>query len=390
MKSQNSEQNQTNATGAVDIVAEANYSPLSETYNQQFRSWRNRETNDYAFRCRKREKEAVYVESKGYHAPDPATEERRAMIRVNMAIGMAMLVYLLLENLLTFVLMGAVQLVGFDVGYSYSDGTVYGHQTTVLVILMLQTLLKYLIPLLMLRATFRMPRRVGYHWKLDAPREMPASLAVTLVVFAITNTWLLFSPANILSSSTLGTAYYTVSYMRPAYQMIYMLFQLLVVSIFTELLVHGEILHVLRQFGDWYAVIMTALLSVCMSHGHVTVLMELTFSIVAGIAVLRSGSLLPSIVNRIVYHVLLFVMFALEISPNRVLHHYRPLLMLAILLIGALGCAILIRPSKNNPALLKQKHYLTIRERLRIIMHLGPLSIIFCLCIVLMLIEVFF
>ncbi len=389
MKNQNLEQNQKNVTDTVDIVTEANYSPLSETYNQQFRAWRNRETNDYAFRCRKREKEAVYVESKGYHAPNPAAEERRAMIRINMAIGMAMLVYLLLENLLTFVLMGMVQLAGFHVGYSYSDGTVYGHQTTVLVILMIQTLLKYLIPLLMLRVTFRMPRRVGYHLKLDAPREMPTSLAVTLAVFAVTNTWLLFSPANILSASTLGTAYYTVSYMRPAYQIVYMLFELLVVGIFTELLVHGEMLHALRQFGDWYAVIMTALLSVCMTHGHVTILMELTFSIVSGVAVLRSGSLLPSMINRIVYHVLLFAMFALEISPNRVMHQYRPLLMLAVFLVGALGCILLIHPSKYNPALLKQKQYLSMRERIRILMHLGPLSIIFCLCIVLMLIEVF-
>ena len=47
--------------------------------------------------------------------------------------------------------------------------------------------------------------------------------------------------------------------------------------------------------------------------------MELTFSIVSGIAVLRSGSLIPSIFCRMLYHVMLFGLFAMEIWPNQTL-----------------------------------------------------------------------
>lgn len=390
MKKIDRKNSETQKPDTVDVVADSNYNTVSEEYNQLFRTWRNDETNEYAFRCQKREKEATYVEGKGYHDIDPAVEERNTMLRINVVLGMAMLYYLLIENLLTAVLMGVAQLMGLDVGYCYSDGTVYGNQTAVLIILMLKTLLKYLVPLLIFRFSFRMPRRVAYRLKPEEPREIPASLAVTLVVFVVTNIWLLFSSANLLSLSTLGDAYYAVSYMRPAYQAIYLIFELFMVSILKEVVFHGEMLHVLRQFGDWYAVILTAILTACATHSYVTLLMELTMSIVTGIAVLRSSSLLPSILDQLVYHVLLFTLFYLEISPNRILHTYRPLMMCVVLLAGVILCFTVIRPTEKSPALLPQKHYLSGRERIQTLLRFGPLTIIFCLCVILMVIEVVF
>ena len=372
----------------VDVVADSNYSIISPEYNKAFRAWRNNEKNEYAFRCRKREGEAVYVEGVGYHAQDPAAEERRAMIRINMIIGIGMLFYLLIEHLLPAILMSLVHLLGVDVSYCYSDGTVYGNQMVVLVILMLKTLLKYLVPICIFRRSFRMPRQVAYHLKPVVPRDVPISTFVTLVVFAVANVWLLFSPINVLRTSTLGSAYYTVSYMDHSYQIIYLLFELLMVCVMQEVLIHGDMLHVLRQFGDWHAIILTAFMAVCMTPSYATALMELTFAIVSGISVIRSGSLLVPILNRILYHLLLFLFFIMEIWPNQVLYSYRLLMMLGILLIGILGCLLLIRPSKQNPALMPQKHYISGKERIRLLFHMGPLAIIFFLCALLMVIEV--
>lgn len=390
MKLKNLKRSNAPAPEIVDVVADSNYGTVSEAYNTAFRKWRNREENNYAFRCRKRQNEAVYVEGKGYHEPDPAAEERRAMIQAHMIIGIALFAYLLIENLLTAMLMGIAQIIGLDVGYCYSDGTVYGNQTAVLVILIIKSVLKYLVSLLIIRHSFRMPRRVAYHLKLDAPQEFPATIAVTLIVFAVTNVWLLFSPINFLSHSTLGEAYYTVSYMKPSYQIIYLAFELLFVSICKELLLHGEMLHVLRQFGDWYAIILTAIVSICVSHSCTTILMELTFTIVSGIAVLRSGSLLPSICCRILYHAMLFGIFWIEIDQSHLLLDYRPLFMLVVLTLGIILCLLSIRPTRKNPALLQQRRYLSTKERIYTAMHLGPLCIVFFLCMILMIIEVIF
>lgn len=374
----------------IDIVADANYNTISEEYNRALRSWRSNEENEYVFRCRRTAKEHTYVEGVGYHSPDPAAEERRALLRICMVIGLSILIYLLLENLFVYILVTAVKAFGIDVGYSYSDNAVYGPEIAVLGILMLQTFIKYLVPILIFHKTFRMPRRVAFHLKPDVPREFPISVSVTLIVFAAINMWTLFSPTNLLSSSTLGTAYYAVSYMQPKYQIIYLAYETIMVSVLSELLLHGEMFHVLRQFGDWFAILLTAVISACVTHSIVTVLMDLTFATVVGISVLRSGSLLPAFVDRILFHTLLFVFFWLRLLPYENSNEIRTFLMLLLLFAGILGCILLIRPTKSNPALLTQKHYLSGKERIETIIHASPLFIIFLLCLALMLIEVIF
>lgn len=384
-------QNRTaNSASAVDVIEEFDYRNHADSYNDALKQWRKNENNDYVFRCRKRAREAVYVEGKGYHAPTPAIEERRAIIRINIVLGVGILSYLLIETLLSVILMGVFQLLGIDVGYTYSDSTFYGNQTAVLVILMLESLLKYLVPILIFHLFFKMPLRVGCRIRPHVAMEIPASAAITMAVFAVTNFWLLFSSANILSYSTLGTAYYAVSYMRPLYQSIYLLYELLIITSLTEVMLHGEAFHVLRQFGDWFAVLVTTVLAVCAAHSLVTMMMELTFSLVTGVAVLRSGSLLPAMGNRILYRILLFLLFGLEISPSRTLYRFRPWFLLIVLLVGVIGIAIFARPNRKDVGLVTQKSYLSVRERIQMMLHLGPLSIVFFLCIALMVIEVVF
>lgn len=162
------------APDTVDVVAESNYGTTSEAYNKAFRipGAAARRTNMRSA-ARKRTKEAVYVEGKGYHEPDPAAEERRAIMQINMVIGMALFAFLLIENLLTALLMGAAQVIGLDVGYCYSDGTVYGNQTAVLAILMLKTILKYLVPILIFRLTFRDATACGISSETGCPTGIP-------------------------------------------------------------------------------------------------------------------------------------------------------------------------------------------------------------------------
>lgn len=374
---------------SVDVVEDFDYSNHSDSYNQAFKAWRKDEKNDYVFRC-KRGTEVVYVEGKGYSASDPAAEERSAMARINVVIGVAMLCYLLIENLLSVVLMGVFHLIGIDVNYTYSDNTLYGNQTAVLLILMAESLLKYLVPILIFHRFFRMPRSVSAQLRPYVPAEMLSSFFITIAAFSVSNIWLLFSSVNIISYSALGNAYYAVSYMSPAYQIIYMLYELLIVTALTEIMLHGEVFHVLRQFGDWYAVAVTSMLAVCAAHSPVTVLMEFVVSVIAGCAVLRSGSLLSAIFNRIACRVILLVLFLMEIQPSHRMYIYRPWFLVGLLMVGLVGMVLFTKPARKRCGLVTQKHYLSPRQRLVVLQRSGPLAITFGLCLVLMVIEVVF
>jgi len=58
MKLQNLEKPSAAVSDTVDVIADSNYSNVSEAYNHAFRAWRNKEDNPYAFRCKKQKKEA--------------------------------------------------------------------------------------------------------------------------------------------------------------------------------------------------------------------------------------------------------------------------------------------------------------------------------------------
>ena len=218
---------------------------------------------------------------------------------------------------------------------------------------------------------------------------MLSSFFITIAAFSVSNIWLLFSSVNIISYSALGNAYYAVSYMSPAYQMIYMLYELLIVTALTEIMLHGEVFHVLRQFGDWYAVAVTSMLAVCAAHSPVTVLMEFVVSVIAGCAVLRSGSLLSAIFNRIACRVILLVLFLMEIQPSHRMYIYRPWFLVGLLVVGLVGMVLFTNPARKRCGLVTQKHYLSPRQRLAVLQRSGPLAITFGLCLVLMVIEVF-
>lgn len=179
MKLQNLEKPSAAVSDTVDVIADSNYSNVSEAYNHAFRAWRNKEDNPYAFRCKKQKKEAVYIEGKGFHEPDPAAEERAVAHTDHHGDRHGDICLSADRKPADSDPDGHRSDSRNGRSYCYSDGTVYGNQTAVLVILMCKTVLKFMVPVLILRCCFRMPRRVAYHWKLDSPREFPAAIAVS-------------------------------------------------------------------------------------------------------------------------------------------------------------------------------------------------------------------
>ena len=82
---------------------------------------------------------------------------------------------------------------------------------------------------------------------------------------------------------------------------IYIIFDVLVVTVITEMLYRGLFLAVLRQFGDVFAVIITSLLCGLMTHKYGLMPGIMIVSAVSSIGVLRSGSIFTAIYSKILY-----------------------------------------------------------------------------------------
>lgn len=106
------------------------------------------------------------------------------------------------------------------------------------------------------------------------------------------------------------------------------------VPIFETMLYNGSIMHVLRQFGDDTAVLLTATFSALMAENLVTGISTFAVSILAAREILRDENIYVGLFSRSVYYTLMFVLFHTSIFRNNVPIPNR---MLWILIIGIVG-----------------------------------------------------
>ena len=56
----------TDKKGIINVIDEFDYSTQNDEYNEEFRSWRKRGDNIYAFKFEKNERESIYVDGRGF------------------------------------------------------------------------------------------------------------------------------------------------------------------------------------------------------------------------------------------------------------------------------------------------------------------------------------
>ena len=148
-----------------------------------------------------------------------------------------------------------------------------------------------------------------------------------------------FLPESSIHYITLGALSHTILCLDAQHQIFYFAFVLIFRPIFETMLYNGSMLHVLRQFGDDTAVLLTATFSALMAENLVTGISTFAVSILAAREILRDENIYVGLFSRTVYYTLMFVLFHTSIFRNNVPISNR---MLWILLIGVLGMLLCV------------------------------------------------
>lgn len=77
----------------------------------------------------------------------------------------------------------------------------------------------------------------------------------------------------------------------------------IVIPILSELVHRGVFLHILRQFGDGYALLLTSIITALTTGNNRAVLFTFVYSMVIGYFTMRSGSILTALVMRVVINI---------------------------------------------------------------------------------------
>lgn len=367
-------------------IAETACAPVqTEEYNQTYRDWRCRDDNLFVFRGRLRQNLHTYVDGIGLQKNGPAKQERSALRNVSVLIADAALLYAAVENVLLVPLLLLFKAFGVEVSYSFNDNIAYGNQYAVLCVLLFESLLKHLVPILLVHKQVKMPKKAAYPMKIRDLWYTGTALGALCIGFFIAGFLRQFFPMEIFNVSNIGMTYEVISYMDGWCSSVYLIFEMVITPILAEVLFHGMLFQTLRQFGVSYAILIIAFLNTTMQHDPVAFAMVFVTSVAAGYGVWQSGSLLTGILVHIISRMLNFVLFQSEkfgIIGNM-------WFLFIVLFVGLVLSGALLLVRKGKWQMRDYTTFLPMKEKVRIAVCSGPMLITWGLCFLLMMIEIF-
>ncbi len=357
METQNSEHA---SEHIIDVVEDFSCPSQTEAYRTAYQKWRRMEKNRYAFRCKKHPKEATFSESKAVVTETPAQIEQGVLNRIGYLIGCLLIMYLVVENVLDKLIVLVLNAMGFHVAMPFWGSAIYGDETAVFISVLIVSVLKYLLPALLLQLVLRMPLRVSLPMRVAKADTLLFGIVLIMMVSAGLGMFLVSSSDELEKYKLICNAVG----MENHRMVLYMLFTIFAIPIMSELLLHGALFQLLRQFGDGFAMIVVSLLVACLMHNFQDSLRAGLVTFIISYFVLRSGSFLTAILLHIVHEIYMFALFYIEtFGEVYSLQWWMTILMPCILGLPA-GFYMLWHRNASDEELLKNKTFLKLPDKI--------------------------
>lgn len=337
----------------INVIDQFDYSTQDEQYNEKYRSWRMRKTNRYAFTFEGNRKESIYIDSRGFVKKTAKETENDVLSRIFYTIGIGMLMFVVFDDLLSKIIIILLGKAGVNINTSFSSGSIYGGRWEIAIALMMTGFLRAAVPLTYFHFKFRLPTRNEIMWKLRSPGALFGAVSMAFIVFAATSIPDAYSTdtKEIFSFFAAGQA--DISVLDQTEFLVYLVFDVLVIPVITQMLFCGAMFAVLRQFGDNFAIMMTSLSAALMTQDIHSMPAVFLVTAVCGYGMLASGTIFTAFAVNILYKMFLTAIAIIESIESASMPIYRNIFMSAVLIVGGIGFFLYIRSSikKSKPHL---------------------------------------
>ena len=379
----------TSEKNIINVVEQFDYSTQDDSYNQSFIKWRKNKDNPYAFNFKMDRRESVFVDGKGFESKSLPTAERNCVIKIMNVAGIAMLMWIVIDNIIGKAVISLFSFLGFDIHTSFFSTGFYGGDVEIVTSLILIGLMKVLIPACYVHKKLKMPPKAEYMTKLRHSADMIGSLCMAMAASAVT------SLPNIYTNRTrqLFNYFREIDADASAWDqkqfIIYAIFDIVIVSIMSELFFRGGIFGALRQFGDIFALVITSVMSALLVQDVREFPAALLMSAIAAAGMLRSGSILTAIYVQIIFKLYRMALILLESTSTDTVFLKRNFFILAIFIIGIAGVIFiyLLNKKKNRHRIADYKSEVTMRQRLVIAFRSYPVPAVVGVCVMAALIK---
>lgn len=382
----------TSSNTIISVVDQFDYSTQDPTYNESFIRWRKNKDNPYAFNFEINRKESVFVDGKGFQSKSASAVERDCIARIMNTAGIAMLVWILTENIISKLVIAVFDALGFDLHTSFFSTALYGGSGEIITALTLISFFKILVPAIYIHKKLKMPRRLEYMSTLNNSVDMLSTFFITLAVSTVTSLPNIYTNRTQQVFDFFRSINADISVWNQEQFIFYTLFDIIILSLLSELFFRGAVFCALRQFGDLFAIIITSAMSGFLVQDFRELPAAVMISMVASVGMLRSGTIFTAIFVQVLFKMYRLTLVLLEDGSPDTVFPKRNYFMLVIFTISAAGF-ILLHMFKRK----KNKHYFAsytsefnMKQRLTISCKSFPMPAVLCICLLSAVIKLFF
>lgn len=327
----------TEEKNSINVIDEFDYSTQNETYNENFREWRKRRGNSYSFDFKKDPRERVYIDGRGFVERSCETAEKKVLVQIFHTLGYAALMYIVFDDVISKLLIYALEFLGLDIHTSFSGSTVYGGCHEVVLTLIIFDIIKMAFPLFYLHFKFKVPKKAELMGSMNNPSALVGAIAAAFMVCVVTTIPSAYSMEVREVVAFFGASQADVSIWNQFEFIIYSVFDILLLPILKQLLFCGAAFTVLRQFGDMFAILITSLTAAVLTQDFRTMPAVFLITFVGCCGMLASGSVFTAFAANIIYKMYELTLSLIETDTSDNMPMIRNLFMAAIVLLGTAG-----------------------------------------------------
>lgn len=344
-----------------------NWRYQDKAYNEMFKAWRRQRRDSVGFYYVSKPNELTYLDGYGFVTDYPEAAERNALRKVMNVIGVTMMLLGVIDLLYKYAVPNLLAAFGADIYFDKYTKTFYGNEWLILAIDAFFNVIKRLIPLLYVYKKMQMPIKVMIPTRIT--NRTLFKYAVPVMLFA----------AGCCTSAS-GVYERILRFVgiekdklfdmpdSKAVLVFYLILHIVLIPIISEMHTRGALLQLLRQFGDGFAIVITALLTSLITYNLSTFCFVFVSSLVIGYFTVRTGSVITAILMRITMAAVSYGVFMIdELASEENSGLIVMTVMFVILAVGLVSFIKLLIDYSNNFSLNFKGRYLSFTDKCGII-----------------------
>lgn len=366
----------------IDVVGEFDYSTQNEKYSNDFRKWRKNKNNPFAFNFSLNKKESVFIEGKGFVNNSHAVSERETINKIFYIIGSAMLMWVAIENIIGKIIIYILDILKINIHATFFGTSYYGGSIEIVTVMIIISLMKIHIPAIYIHRKLKMPLNVEFMSTMNHPTELISAIAMSLIVCTITSIPDAYSSSAKEIYDYFKSINTDISVWGQAEYVIYTIFDVIIMSVSTEILFRGAVFSALRQFGDIFAIITTSVMASLLTQNLPDMLTFFLISLIASAGMLKSGSIFTAFAVQTVFKMYQLTIVIIESSTSENMFLARNLVMTGIFIISIVTVIVIRLARKNRNYLVEYYSDVSLKERLIFSLRTFPFTAVTAVCII--------